>query len=137
ASNLLARARSGEAAAFTALVRAYQRSVYSLALRMLTDRHEAEDLAQDVFLRLHGNLHTLESEAHLIAWLRKVTVRRAIDWLRQRPARDAEPLEAVGVLAAGTSESDPLLEERMRQFVAELAPVPRAIVLLRYQEDMD
>jgi RNA polymerase sigma-70 factor, ECF subfamily len=53
---MLTRALAGEAAAFGMLVRTHQRSVYSLALRMLSDRHEAEDLAQEVFLGLHRNL---------------------------------------------------------------------------------
>jgi len=52
----LARALAGEQAGFTALVRRHQRLVYSLALRMLSNRHEAEDLAQDVFLQLHRSL---------------------------------------------------------------------------------
>lgn len=137
ANDLLSRARSGDATAFTALVRAHQRTVFSLALRMVSDRHEAEDLAQDVFLRLHHDLHGLESDLHLKAWLRRVTVHRAIDWIRQRPARHAEPLEMATALTGETNDDDPLLQNRIRELLAELAPVPRAIVLLRYQEDMD
>ena len=82
---LLARAMSGDAAAFGTLVRAHQRSVYSLALRMLTDRHQAEDLAQEVFLQLYRSLGSLESEEHLGFWLRRVTMHRAIDRLRREP----------------------------------------------------
>src|SRR5262245_20121387 len=82
---------------FTAIVRAHQRSVYSLALRMVSDRHEAEDLAQEVFLRLHHHLASLESEVHLIAWLRKVTVHRAIDRLRQPRQAAAQFDEAIEV----------------------------------------
>jgi hypothetical protein len=47
ADELLTRARAGESSAFAALVRRYQRTVYSIALRMLSDRHRAEDLAQE------------------------------------------------------------------------------------------
>ena len=52
----MTRALAGDAAAFGMLVRAQQRPVYSLALRMLSDRQKAEDLAQEVFLQLHRNL---------------------------------------------------------------------------------
>ena len=80
----LARARTGERVALSALVRAHQRSVYSLALRMLGTRDLAEDLTQDVFMQLSGNLSGIESNQHLGFWLRRVTANRAIDQLRRR-----------------------------------------------------
>ena len=80
---VLSRALAGEAAAFGILVRQHQRTVFSLALRMLSDRHKAEDLAQEVFLQLHRNLAAVTSTTHLVFWLRKVTVNRAIDRLRR------------------------------------------------------
>ena len=134
---LLTRAMSGDTAAFTALVRGRQRSVYSLALRMLCDRQKAEDLAQEVFLQLHRNLASIESATHLAFWLRKVTVNRAIDRLRREPKMEVLPLEAADTEADGLDDSDPLLVRRLRQLVNQLPPAPRAVVLLRYQEDLD
>jgi RNA polymerase sigma-70 factor (ECF subfamily) len=96
---LLNRARAGEAAAFAALVRRYQRPVFSIALRMLGDRHRAEDLAQEVFLQLYRSLDGIGSDAHLAFWLRKVAVNRAIDRIRQEARYDNEPLtEAASVV---------------------------------------
>jgi len=134
--DLLTQALAGERAAFAALVRQHQRSVYSLALRMLSDRHAAEDLAQEVFLQLYRNLSAVSSEAHLGFWLRKVTMHRAIDRLRRAPRLQSATEE----LAAAVSEverADPLLERRLRALVGELSPAARAVVLLRYQEDLD
>lgn len=133
---LLTRALAGEAAAFGMLVRAHQAAVYSLALRMLSDRHEAEDLAQEVFLGLHRNLASVESAAHLEFWLRKVTLNRSIDRLRRRPRHDLS-LEDAGVLISDATDSDPLLQRRLRALLAQLPPAPRAVVLLRYQEDLN
>lgn len=133
---LLTRALAGEVAAFGMLVRAHQRCVYSLALRMLSDRHEAEDLAQEVFLGLHRNLASVVSAAHLEFWLRKVTLNRAIDRLRRRPRHDLS-LEDAGVLISDATDSDPLLQRRLRALLAQLPPAPRAVVLLRYQEDLN
>ena len=133
---LLTRALAGEAAAFGMLVRAHQASVYSLALRMLSDRHDAEDLAQEVFLGLHRNLASLESVTHLGFWLRKVTLNRAIDRLRRRP-RHEFPLEEAGALISESTDRDPLLQRRLRALLAQLPPAPRAVVLLRYQEDLN
>lgn len=133
----LARARAGDASAFTALVRGHQRAVYSLALRMLADPHRAEDLAQEVFLRLHGNLARVQSDVHLVFWLRQVTARLAIDRLRREPRHPMGSLEGDPGLAGESAEPDPLLQRRLRGLIAQLPAAARAVVLLRYQEDMD
>ncbi len=135
--DLLTRALAGEAAAFGMLVRTHQRSVYSLALRMLSDRHEAEDLAQEVFLGLHRNLSSVQSPAHLIFWLRKVTLNRAIDRLRREPRQTVSLEDAGSLIVDATEQRDPLLQRRMRALLAQLPPAPRAVMLLRYQEDLN
>lgn len=133
----LARARSGDAAAFTALVRQHQRTVYSLALRMLLDRHKAEDLAQEVFIRLHRKLALVQSETHLLFWLRQVTTRLAVDRLRREPRYELLPLPEDLPLAAEPPADDPLLQQRLHGLIAQLPAAARAVVLLRYQEDLD
>jgi RNA polymerase sigma-70 factor, ECF subfamily len=132
---LLLRAR--EPAAFAALVRAHQRSVFSLALRMLCDRQQAEDLAQEVFLQLHGSLSTVQSASHLRFWLRRVTMNKAIDRLRRERLFQVVPLEEHSSPIDERDQGDPLLQRRLQELVAQLAPAPRAVVVLRYQEDLD
>lgn len=104
---------------------------------MLADRYRAEDLAQEAFLQLHRKLALIESEAHLRFWLRKVTTNLAIDRLRQEHRHDAVPLDDDPGIPYEAAEADPLLQRRLRGFVAQLAPAARAVVVLRYQEDMD
>jgi RNA polymerase sigma-70 factor, ECF subfamily len=134
---LLTRASAGQAAAFAALVRRYQRTVFSIALRMLGDRHRAEDLAQEVFLQLYRSLDGIGSDAHLAFWLRKVAVNRAIDRIRQEVRYDAEPLTEAASVVEETGDTDPLLQRRMADLVSQLPPAARAVVVLRYQEDLD
>jgi RNA polymerase sigma-70 factor (ECF subfamily) len=133
---LLARARTGEPAAFAALVRSHQRLVYSLALRMLADRDAAEDLSQDVFLSLHRKLSSIESGAHLVFWLRKVTAHRAIDRLRRRAPFDSVPFEEEAAVTISTDE-DPLFANELRRGLLNLSPAARGVVVLRFQEDLD
>lgn len=133
----LVRARRGDAVALVALVAAHQRGVYSLALRMLGTREFAEDLTQDVFLQLSGNLAVLESSAHLLFWLRKVTTSRAIDQLRHRKVIEMLPLEDDMQFAAPQDDADPLLQRHLGRLLAGLSAPARAVVLLRYQEDLD
>jgi len=136
ADELLVKARAGDRAAFAGLVRVHQRLVYSVALRMLAQREAAEDLAQEVFLQLHRSLETIESPSHLIFWLQKVTANRSIDRLRREGSFEAAPLEeAIGL--AATSEGDPLFERELRRQLLELNPAARAVMVLRYQEDLD
>ena len=133
----LQRARAGERAAFAALVRAHQRLVYGIAARMLGDRALAEDVAQEVFLSLHRNLTSLESLAHLKFWLRRTSTHRAIDRLRATPDVSFAPLTAAEAVPAPARESDPLLEQRLQQLLLQLSPPARAVLLLRYQQDLD
>jgi RNA polymerase sigma-70 factor, ECF subfamily len=133
----LARAQRGELAAFRELIHAYQDTVYSLALRMLKVPEDAEELAQDVFVSAHRHLGKIASEAHLLFWLRRTVCHRAIDRIRRRPADPPLPLDATAEIAAPEAGADPLLERCLRELVLQLPAVPRAVVLLRYQEDLD
>jgi RNA polymerase sigma-70 factor (ECF subfamily) len=133
----LGKARGGERAALTLLVQAHQRSVYSLALRMLGTRDLAEDLTQEVFMQMNGNLSTIESNRHLGFWLRQVTANRAIDQLRRRARVQLTSLDEETQLFSAEETSDPLLHRHLRALLAELSAPARAVLLLRYQEDLD
>ena len=133
----LAKARSGERAALAVLVQAHQRAVYSLALRMLGTRDLAEDLTQDVFMQLNGNLRTIESNKHLGFWLRRVTTNRAIDQLRRRSRVQLTSLEDEQAFFSAEDDADPLLQRHLHDLLADLSPPARAVLLLRYQEDLD
>ena len=134
---LFERARNGDARAFEEVVRQHQSMVFSLAYRVTRDRSTAEELAQDVFFELYRSLNRLESPDHVTNWLRRVTSHRCIDWCRRhKPATD--PLtEAIDVRTSGPPSRDVLFETRLWRMVAALAPDPRMVVILRYQEDLD
>jgi RNA polymerase sigma-70 factor (ECF subfamily) len=133
----LVRAQQGEIAAFRELIRAHQDAVYTLALRMLKVPEDAEELAQDVFVSAHRHLGKITSAAHLLFWLRRTVCHRAIDRLRRRRVQPLVPLDATAEMPAADTCADPLLERCLRDLVLQLPPVPRAVVLLRYQEDLD
>ena len=132
----LARARGGDLDAFADLVRNHQRLVFGIACRMLDDRAAAEDLAQDVFVQLHRHLATIESDAHLASWLRRVVTHRAIDAVRERRRRPVTPIDAVAEPMSAAAEPDPLLVQSLRQQVASLPAAARAVVVLRYQREL-
>jgi RNA polymerase sigma-70 factor (ECF subfamily) len=134
---LLDRARKGDGRAFELIVRQHQSMVFSLAYRVSRNRNTAEELAQDVFLELYRSLDRLASDAHVTHWLRRVTSHRCIDWCRRNKPRHDRPVENSPALSVNPTPRDVLFEERLWQLVAALAPDPRMVVILRYQEDLD
>src|ERR1700722_18190905 len=131
----VARARRGNTAAIALLIKSHQRSVYTLALRMLGTRELAEDLTQEVFMQLNGNLKSIASNTHLLFWLRKVTTNRAIDQLRRRSRIEMTPLDDEVGLVSTADGGDPLLQRHLQRLLLDLSPPARAVLLLRYQED--
>ncbi len=134
----LAAAIAGDGGAFAQLVREHQGMVFSVAYNFLRDSARAEELAQETFLHLFRNLKAIESPAHLVYWLRKVIGHRCIDESRRRTRRGGTvALEAVAEPAAERKERDPFLSAALRKMVAALPETQRAVVVLRYQEDME
>jgi RNA polymerase sigma-70 factor (ECF subfamily) len=136
AGSPLPQARLGDHDAFAQIIERHEAMVYSMAYHFFNDRGRAEEIAQDVFLQLYRNLGAIESDAHLLFWLRQVTTRRCID-LTRRARLKAVRLEDVGELRAAEKRSDALLDRRLRALIEELPDIQRAVVTLRYQEDLD
>jgi RNA polymerase sigma-70 factor, ECF subfamily len=120
---------------FAEVLRANQSMVFSLAYHFLRDRGAAEEVAQDVFLRLYSKLDDLENAKHVAFWLRKVTSNRCIDYVRKRKLQFTIALEEADEPAVQQA-GDPLLSRRLRQLVATLPEKPRMAMVLRYQEDL-
>jgi RNA polymerase sigma-70 factor, ECF subfamily len=126
---------------FRELMLEHQSMVFSIALRILGDRCAAEETAQDVFLELHAKLGELASGEHVLYWLRRVTVHRAIDAVRRRQRRPEvamdwndlpEPLDRPNLAL----QDDQPLSGQLQQLVSSLPALPRSVLVLRYQEDM-
>jgi RNA polymerase sigma-70 factor (ECF subfamily) len=133
----LARFIRGDATAFADIVQEHQSMVFSIAFHFLHDRGRAEEVAQDVFLRLYRHLASIKSGDHLVFWLRKVTCRRSIDEVRKLPKAPPASLEDVAAPAAESRDLDPLLSRGLQRLVASLSEDARAVVVLRYQEELD
>lgn len=137
ADELLARASSGDQAAFGDLVRQHQGMVFGLAYNYLRVRALAEELAQEVFLQLYRHLPQIESPDHLVHWLRRVTCHRSIDYTRKLKREPQAAFDELPETAAEFRETDPLLTATLRRIVATLPEKPRMIIALRYQEDLE
>ena len=144
--NLLLRARQGEERAFEAVVNSYGGLVLGLAWRVVRDRQEAEDLAQEVFLRLHRVFERYDPDRPFEPWLRKVamnlilnlTAGKARRMRRQSASLEAYQGEEGSRLPDPSSpgaEATAVRGERaavVRTALARLKPEHRKIVALRY-----
>src|SRR5690242_725222 len=133
------RARAGDTEAFRKLVERHKDRAYGLAFRMLGSAPEAEEAAQDAFLRAWRALPQFRGESAFSTWLHRIVVRRALDRqavLKSRRAREA-PLEEAGpeVLAASGSAGETGLRRKLDRLVESLSGVQRTVVLLYYYED--
>ena len=82
--NLLLRAQKGDAEAFSQIVEAYQRQVFNLCYRMLGDPYEAEDAAQEAFLRAFKAMKRYDPDRKFSTWLLTIASRYCIDQIRKR-----------------------------------------------------
>ncbi len=89
-SELVRKAKQGNDEAFGMLVEQYQDKIYGYVSRMLHDPEEAEDVAQEVFIRAYQNLKEFREAASFPTWLYRIATNLAIDAARARKSRRAE-----------------------------------------------
>jgi RNA polymerase sigma-70 factor, ECF subfamily len=118
-SGLLAAARSGDLAAFERLMRQHERLVLVTALRLAGNLSDAQDVSQEVFLKLYRNLGKMASGDVVAGWLYRVTVNACHD-LRRRHRRE-DPLENTGELVSGDADPYQALTESERGRALELS----------------
>jgi len=121
--------------AFEEIIREHQGVVFSIAYHFFQNSALAEEVAQDVFLELYRNLGRIESDTHLVYWLRKTTANRCVDHKRKAAYRSEIGLEQAKEPAAAAVQNG-LLSQTVRRQLAALPQKQRAAVILRYQEDL-
>ena len=136
---LIANAVAGSSAAFAALLAAYYDAIYRMAWRWVGVREEAEDVAQDVCVKLAGAIRSFRGEAEFSTWLYRLTYSVAVDHLRARrqSRRHTEP--DVVVLFKDRVEQSPeaeLVGSELWDEVRRLPSQQRDAVLLVYGEDL-
>jgi RNA polymerase sigma-70 factor (ECF subfamily) len=122
---------------FESVLREHQGMVYSIAFNFFHNTAVAEEVAQDVFLKLYESRRLIKSDAHVVAWLRRTATHRCIDTLRRRGTWREVQLEDLPDIADESPPTDPLLQQKLRCLIASLPEKPRMALVLRYGEDMD
>lgn len=131
---LLEACQRGDPAAFEELVLRTQRQVYTLAYRLVGDRGEAEDVAQESYLRVFRSLGGFRRDARFETWLYRIVTNTAMTHLRRRGRFGVlaeEPDEDPPADPAGRSPEDVVDREELRAALAELSPGLRVSVVLK------
>ena len=137
---LVERLRVGDPVAFEELVRTYQHRVFGVAVRMLGNAAEAEEIAQEVFLRVHRSVGEFRGEAKLSTWLYAITSRLCLNRLasaeRRHPRAGADALEDVPASDTGGGLEREEVTTALRQAIAALPEERRIVVVLRDVEGL-
>jgi RNA polymerase sigma-70 factor, ECF subfamily len=144
---IIARCLAGDRTSYTVLVERYKGLIHGLVYRMLGDAEEAEDIAQDAFVRAYLSLREFRGEARFSTWLCRIALNRCKDVLRRRRREPWLPLTHEGpgpipeaaddgespIASLGRRERDALLHRAL----ARLPVKYREAVVLRHLEGME
>ncbi len=136
-------ARQGDQTAFGRLVVAYQTPIYNLAYRMLGNAVEAEDAAQETFLRVYTKLHSYDPQRPFRSWLLSIASHYCIDRLRRRRITwlsFEDEIAAPERLTSTAPNPESVVvqreqEDRIQRLLTTLSPTDRAAITLRYWYD--
>ena len=139
----------GDQNAFAEIVELYQDKLYRVCYRMLGNKHEAEDIAQEAFVRAFVNIHTFDTNRKFSTWLYRIGTNLCIDRIRKKKPDyflDAEVAGTEGLnmysQIASTEElpEDEVLkmemQERVQYEISRLPDKYRAVIVLKYMEDL-
>ncbi|HSL92852.1 MAG TPA: sigma-70 family RNA polymerase sigma factor [Candidatus Limnocylindrales bacterium] len=135
---LLEAFRQGRPGAFDAIVRAHQDRVFAFCARMLSDREEALDVAQEVFLSAYRNLVGFREEASLSTWLLKIAANRCLNRIRQRSTRSAREVSTPeSAERDGLTYQPPAPEEGQPDRIAETREMGKILEQALHRIDAD
>src|SRR5205814_2599446 len=137
---LVQAALGGDQSAFAELVTRYQSAVYNMAARMLGDPTDAEDAAQEVFVRAWNQLHTFQLDRRFSTWLLSIASHHCIDLLRRR--RPTAPLDDVALYVESEEPAPEEIAlqgeqaETVQRLLNTLPDKYRSVTVLRYYNDL-
>jgi RNA polymerase sigma-70 factor, ECF subfamily len=149
---VIARILGGEPQLFHDLIRPLERPVFVTLFMLLRNESDAEDAAQEAFVKVYRYLHTFRGDSRFSTWVLSIARNEGLAWLRKRATRPEEPLEPV--LAENSGDFTPALltdwrevpletlerkelRQCLGQAILKLPPIYREVVQLRDVEELD
>lgn len=148
-THLVERLCAGDINAFQEIVERYKKKIYYIAYDIVGDHHEAEDVSQEVFLKMYRALDRFRKDAKMSSWLYQIAVNSAIDSIRKKKTRrriNVEDIEQVGhrerSLESENPEANPerravssLMQRHIELALHKVTPQERAVFVMRHYNE--
>lgn len=140
---LVERAQKGDVSAFSELVKRYERYVLNLVYRTLGRAEDAEDIAQETFVKAYLNIRKFKGESKFSTWLSKIAINLCMDKVRERSNREENLEEGVWLTIPQSSYYSPEetverleIQDKIKNAVSSLPEDLRMVFILREFEDL-
>ena len=145
-TDLISRAAGGDPSAFQALVERHRSMVYRVAYQFAGNHHDAEDIAQDVFIKVYRSLDRFRQDAQLTSWMYRIVMNACIDHRRRQRSAIAAPFgDEAEQRMLNTPEGTPGPEERayagelgqvLESEIGRLPSGQRVVFVMRHHQGM-
>jgi len=147
---LVDRISSGDSTAFQEFVERYKKKIYYIAYDITGDHNDAEDVSQEVFIKVFRSLKTFRRNAKISSWLYQISVNASIDLLRKKSSRPEksigdleradiqENLPGTGTRAQNPEKSaeDFLIQKHISQALQKVSPKERSVFVMRHYNEL-
>jgi RNA polymerase sigma factor (sigma-70 family) len=141
--DLLAKLRNSETRnyGFNMLVRTYQQRVYWHVRKMVIDHDDADDLTQEVFIKIHKYIESFREDSQLYTWIYRIATNECLSFLQKKKRRFFLPLgdvaqELMGKLDSASHISGDEIQLKLQKAILTLPDKQRAVFNMKYFEDM-
>jgi RNA polymerase sigma-70 factor (ECF subfamily) len=134
--------QNGNETAFNELVGRYQEKIYWIARKFVNDHDQADDIVQEVFIKVYSALKNFRGESGVYTWLYRITVNVALNALRKQRIRDFIRIDEFFETAEDENEQPDAIFEKdeqqklIEEAIAKLPEKQKAVFILRYHEEL-
>lgn len=127
--------------AFSTLVRKYQEKIYWHVRRLVLDHEDANDVCQNIFIKVWQNLEKFKENSQLYTWLYRIATNEALTFINQKKRTDSIPIETDDYDLSDSFDADPYfdgddLQVRLQKAIAALPEKQRVVFLMRYYDEV-
>jgi RNA polymerase sigma factor (sigma-70 family) len=126
---------------FNMLVRSYQQKVYGLVRKMVIDHDDADDITQEVFIKVHKSIEGFREDSQLYTWIFRIATNESLTFLNKKRRRFFLPIEDVGRELSAKIDSTPSMDgdeiqKKLQKALLTLPDKQRLVFNLKYYEEM-
>ncbi len=139
-AELVERCINGDSSAFEEIVTKYKKLVFSVVYKMISDREEANDVSQEVFIRLYKSLEKYNPEYKMSTWIVKITSNLCLDTLRKKKQDTVALDDAIGVSSDADTPEETLIKKQktllIKNAINELPEKYKILITLFHNNGM-